>query len=330
VQNVIFQSLYADPGMSSLKHALLYFGKLRIPKNPFIYMSDEPNFVRYVMPVPEHAWGHVKALEAQGHVELEEETGDLGRVREMIVTELERDRAPLQYPAEHLDPLYHFLEITPGDKELAEAFSHGVLFLAATALGGVALGHGLPCVDNPVLFHIMNFGLRAIFQDLITRHGGFTPAEVEDLKAQYLGQRLISLYLPSFEFRSFDDVFDAREKARDQILALHARVDQLASEMSALPWDRNYGAQVDALVKRYVEPEVAELRKVARVSLPRIARKMATAAMAVHLQTILPETIAPYVLGFSALSVVNAIKEERERAKTARLKHAFSLLVQVP
>ena len=70
MQRVIFQSLYADPGMSSLKHALFYFGKRRIAKNSFLYADDEePSDCGVIALAPEYMLPHLEFLEKEQRYE---------------------------------------------------------------------------------------------------------------------------------------------------------------------------------------------------------------------------------------------------------------------
>lgn len=305
--------------MASLKHALLYFGKVRIPKNVFLYCNDETKFLRHINTVPFHAIDHIEALKDQGLVEFEDDRGSVERLSNLIAGQAHSLRRPY-HPGEVL-PLFNFLDIPPNTGPFPEELNYGALLLAACTLASAGREHALPCVDNPVLFDIVNLGLKALFEDFIST--GFSPREIDDLKAQYLGQHLINLYLPSFAFRSFDDVLDVRERMRDQLAALHGRVEGLASQLSAAPWDARFGAEVGSLVKREVEPAIAELQKAARLSLTRV---VATAGVALTLQSLLPAALASALIG---ISVWDVVQRERDRIRSAKLTHAFSLLLRV-
>ena len=78
MQRVIFQSMYADPGMSTLKHALFYFGKLRIPRNSFLCADDEDaSNCGVIALAPEGMLPHLEFLEKEGCIEFSEDQADV-------------------------------------------------------------------------------------------------------------------------------------------------------------------------------------------------------------------------------------------------------------
>lgn len=327
MQRVIFQSLYADPGMTSLKHALFYFGKLRIPTNSFLWADDDdPSACAVVALSPEHMLPHLEFLEKEGCIEFSRDEADVPSLLELMASENRTARGRM-YGASDIVPLYNFLQIHPNQPKSKELVTQATATLAAVALQGVALGHGLPCVDNKFLFDMMQLGLKGIFESAVDE-GGFTVPEVQELKAQYLGQRVLALFLPSFEFKSFDDVLEARVRCRNQLVNLRGRMDDLGSEISANPWEPDFPREVMALIGKNVEPEVQGLREASRMSL---ARVVAPAGVLLTMQGLFPDMVSQWVSKGTALAfLLQAFNRERQRTQQVRLTNAFSLLLQVP
>lgn len=331
---VIFQSLYADPEFRSLKHALFYFGKLLIPRRDFLFAWGEKqqfDQFRHVLLAPEHALKHLEVLEAQGVVEFEKEQSAHDDSKELfqgIAQQVANSGGIYGYRPSDVGPLLSFLELDPYHRGTPSLLANASVGLATYSLEGVAKGRGFPCVDNAVLFDLMNIGLQLIFKSSLEQ-GEFTREEADQLKAQYLGMGLMPLFLPSFEFRSFDDVFELRAKMKGSLARFQAGVLDVSREIKLLPWEPGFQEDLARIFRKRIRPEVEELRKATRVAPGRVARHIAVAGVVMTLQSLLPELVAQWLIGASSVSLVEAVRRERDRAEGARLESAWSLLLEM-
>jgi hypothetical protein len=350
MKGVIFHSLYTDPGLDALKHAIFYFGKVSIPEQDFVFLLPDPvdggpigpavvggnvAYGDHVTLIPEHMYPHVEFLEKEGMVErltfLADEKGaaDPRRLSELIVEVGNRSGRQRTYRPWDVAPLFSFLRLYPDHPATHELIEQLAIMIVALCLGGVAQGKGLPCVDNLFIFDLVNFGLQGIFESFLDG-SDFSTKEIQSLKAQYLGQVVSSLFLPSFSFRSFDDVLELREHFKDRLTALRGELLEASSDLEGMPWEPRFHSALVAKLESKIVPEINALRDAARFSPMNVARSMGTAGVVVALKMMLPKWVSEWVIGGTALPLVAAIKKERERVRQTYLESSFSILLQVP
>ncbi|MDA8017839.1 MAG: hypothetical protein MPN21_10370, partial [Thermoanaerobaculia bacterium] len=167
MRQVIFQSLYVDSGFSSLKHALFYFGKLLVPDDRFPFAVPKPvagylgrgsspagnvGYFDRISLIPESVEPHLEVLELEGFRERvprpDPSEVDPRKLHELIVREATRDGNMRLYPSADLVPVLEFLRLNP-EHPRAEALADQIsIFMVSLLLCSVALGRGIPWVDN--------------------------------------------------------------------------------------------------------------------------------------------------------------------------------------
>jgi hypothetical protein len=346
MKQVIFHSFYTDRGFYALKHSLFYFGKLLIPADHFmaalpasstvtqgdaypggIIWGDLINFV------PEHVAPHLEFLEQEGLIEfinppLDDQT-DPKRIFELFAAEADTGAAPLGFSPSDVSPVYSFLGLNPAHPVSKHLVEQLVVMIAIFCLRGVASGRGVPCVDNPLIFDLMNIGLKGIFNSF-AESGEFSAEDAAQLKAQYLEQTVMSIYLPSFSFRTFEEVLELREKFSGPISALRSKLSQIGSSLEGMPWEDQYQRALSKEMTNSVIPEITALQKAAKISSSKIAKEMLTAGVVVALQSFIPSLLADWIVGAQAYSLKEAILNERDRIRQVYVESSFSLLLQVP
>jgi hypothetical protein len=347
MKQIIFHSFYTDSGFFALKQALFYFGKLLIPADNFFAGlptslktgdngSSSGGFIwgDIINLVPEHVVPHLKFLEQENLIEFvklpfDQQETDPRKLFELFAAEAEEGSAALQFSPADFSSVYSFLGLNPEHPASKYLVDQLAVMIVIFCLRGVASGKGIPCVDNPLIFDLMNIGLKGIFNSFADA-GEFTREDAAQLKAQYLAQTLMSIYLPSFSFRTFEEVLELREEFSEGIAALQSKLLQMAKSLEGLPWEGRFQNALSKEITQSVIPEINALRKAARFSPSRIAREMFTAGVVISLQSFLPDLLADWVVGAQAYSLKEAILKEKERTREVYLENSFSLLLQVP
>lgn len=119
--------------------------------------------------------------------------------------------------------------------------------------------HGrICCNDNHIIHDAMNLGVKGVLQfageNIAETNSGF-----RRLKRNILAQKILSLNLPSFEFHSFDDVFEIKEKHRDELLTLDNHLDDLTKKIDSSPFDPGFNDEIDRLIENRIQPEIDNL-----------------------------------------------------------------------
>jgi hypothetical protein len=328
----LFHSFYRDDGLLALKHAALYFERLVIPDDDFfVAWGERHENARWVQLVPDEAREHLEYLAKHGIVQLLS-TNDGNaptpqQLHELITRELAATQERRVYAPSDTRPIFESLELRPDAPHALEVANQLSLFVAAFCLRATA-GHTIPCIDNRIIFDTVLSSVRGVFE-LFRDSGGLTPDEVTRAKSYYLVSRLFELRLPQVAFRNLDDVLEARYILRAELKSLREAVSESAIHVPSNPWERGFSQSLDDHLQRHVLPEVTALEQKASISLARAGMTLISAALLLGLQSLLPRPLAGGLIGASSVSLLQALKSERERAAKAVSSAPFGALLRL-
>jgi hypothetical protein len=160
------------------------------------------------------------------------------------------------------------------------------------------------------------------------RDADFTNEELRELKSQFIVPKIFSLYLPAFDFHSFDDVLEIRSRL-EGIAPLHEALLGLSDEVESSPWEDKFESEVQEVIGRLVKPRLQELEREAKFSASKVARSAAGTACVLTLQGLVPDIIDSVFLGLNAIALREVFQRERERVRKIRLENSFSTLLQI-
>jgi hypothetical protein len=328
----LFHSFYRDEALAGLKHAALYFERLVIPDENFLVAWGERyEYSRWVQFVPDEAREHLEYLSNHGVVQLlstnDGSSPTPQQLAELVARELEATHGKRAYAPADARPLFEFLNLRPDAPQAIEVANQTSLFVGAFCLRATA-GRAIPCVDNRIIFDTVLSGLRGVFE-LFRDSGALTPDEVAQAKSYYLMSRLFELRLPQVAFRNFDDVLEARYILRSELASLREAVRESAAHVPGNPWEPDFARSLEGHLERRVLPEVEALERKAKVSLLSAGMSVATAALSIGLQSLLPERLAGWLVGASSVSLVQALRKERERASSVVSSAPFGALLRL-
>lgn len=144
---VVFHSFYSDPTLSSLKHALLYYGTLSIPSTDFLYHREferAGSYANLIQTIPNHVSKEIEYLESQNIVEYFDPRGGKQSPEEMsevISSKLHKEANPTKKPMydwNQLAPVFRYLNINPKHPDALSIAVDITNFLSCIMLSNVA------------------------------------------------------------------------------------------------------------------------------------------------------------------------------------------------
>ena len=324
-----FHSFYSDPSLATIKHALLYYGEIVIPTDDFmIFFGENHNQARHISLVEENMWNDLRFLEDAGVVEFVTASQDqeLNVFHDAIVQQQNIEAIQRSYSIKEFQPIFKQLSLDTNNPEHLEIANSATVQLAATCLSSIVKKGYLPCVDNIIVSDTIGIGLRAVVDQSFTE---LDSTQINQLKKRVVANQVYRLALPAFQFRSFHDVLELRERLLTRLIALDDSISNIAMEVKGHPWDSDFESQVKHVIKKQVIPVIEALKKDSKFKISNVATQMAGAATLVTLQSVLPETLAQWLIGAGAVSVKDAIQKEHDRVKSSLVDNSFGVLLEI-
>lgn len=177
------------------------------------------------------------------------------------------------YGKEQIEQVSNYLQLNPNHPELLLIVNEATTFLAAICLMEFSAHERVCCNDNLIIHDAMNLGLKGALQ-FAKENIPETNRNFRKLKRNILAYKVLSLNLPSFEFQTFDDVFEIKEKHKDELLALDNHFDDLTEKIESSPYDEGFDEEVSRLIEYRIQPEIDNLFKSVSFSPSRVVKNI--------------------------------------------------------
>jgi len=278
MDDIVFHSLYCDSDLKNLKHSLLYFNEITIPLNYYTcQFGNKYPFLHYLQLIPESVYDDIEYLSKYNRVKIHKfEDGEYDKILkyyEAIVEGANRLGKNRHYAKEQIQQVSNYLKLPPNHPEFLIIINEVTTFLAAICLMEFSVHEQVCCNDNLIIHDAMNLGLKGTLQfareNIQAKNSNF-----RKLKRNILAYRVLSLNFPSFEFQTFDDVYEIKEKHKDELLALDNNFEDLTEKIDASPYDEDFDEEVNRLIERRIQPEIDNLFKSVSFSPSRIVKNI--------------------------------------------------------
>jgi hypothetical protein len=337
MNSIVFHSFYRDPEFTSLKHALLYFDRITVPSNSFVLsFGDRPEQSHYVQLIPDHAYEHLESLQNSGIVclrTLSSQNPDPIVFYEATVSAINQLPRHGPYSIEDVQSILDIGNLTIDEDDGVEFVKQVVLMMCAFCLKEITQESGTPFVDNSLIHEALGAGLSGLIEAPSIR-SRFGEGQVQEMRSILLAQRTLELELPSFRFKSFDDVIAAKVQMRDEIAAFDQRMYELSQRLLVDPWAPGFSDDLDAFVQRYVKPEVDALRARSRSDIKGFIgqaqeKALGYAGLALGLYSIMPDLMELIAAGASVAAVSAALIGLRGKRRQDVATAGMRLLIRV-
>lgn len=278
MDDIVFHSLYNESDLKNLKHSLLYFDNVTIPLNYYAcQFGNKHPYTHYLQLVPENVYDDIEYLNKYKHVNIykfeEGEYDKISKYYDAIVEGANRLGRNRNYSKEQIHEISNYLQLRHNHPELLLIVNEVTTFLAAICLMEFSVHHRVCCNDNQIIHDAMNLGIEGALQ-LASENIPKTSENFRLLKRNLLAYKVLSLNLPSFEFQTFDDVFEIKEKHKDELLALDNHLDDLTEKLDKSPYDEGFTDEVNRLVEHRIQPEIDNLFKSISFSPSRVVKNL--------------------------------------------------------
>jgi len=323
----LFHSFYNDKSLASIKHALLYYGEIAIPTDTFISVyGDENKHCNYVQLLHEKMDAHLNFLENEGYVELitMPQGQDMLMLNQAISTNIGAKNKVYNY--KDVLPIFESLDLNIDNSEHLQVANQVSNHLAATCLASIVKKGYLPCVDNVIISDLIASGLESISK---TYNRNLSSYELKQLSSRLFAQQVYKIALPTFDFSSFHDVLELRQRLSCRLINLNSCLLEISSNLTCHPWEDNFNEEVKKSINKNIIPEINALREHAKFSLTNVAKEITGAAIIVSLQSVLPETLAMGLIGGGYVAANQAIINEKKRGDALLNNNAFGVLLEI-
>ena len=276
MDDIVFHSLYSEGDLKYLKHSLLYFNNVTIPINSYgCEFGEKHPYPHYLQLVPESVYDQIEYLGKHNLVNIHEFGGGehdnilkyYNAIEEGAIN-LGGDR---NYTNEQIYHVANYLKIDLNHPELFLIVNEVTTFLAAICLMEFSVHQRVCCNDNIIIHDAMNLGIKRALQtagENINKEN----SKFRELKRNIFAYKVLSLNLPSFEFQTFDDIYEIKEKHKDELLALDNHLDDLTEKIDKSPYDEGFDDELKSLMAHRIQPEIDNLYKSISFSPSRIVK----------------------------------------------------------
>lgn len=278
MDEIVFHSLYNESDLKNLKHSLLYFNKVTIPSNYYVCeFGNKHPYPHYLQLVPESVSNEIEYLGNYNYVNIHKFDGgeyeNISKYYDAVVEGANRLGRNRNYSKEQIYKIGNYLQLNPKHPEFLLIINEVTTFLAAICLMEFSAHQRICCNDNQIIHDAMNLGLKGALQ-FASENITESRSQFRELKRNILAYKVLSLNLPSFEFHTFDDVFEIREKHKDELLALDNHLDDLTEKIEKSPYDEGFDEEVNRLVANRIQPEIDNLFKSISFSPSRVVKNI--------------------------------------------------------
>lgn len=276
MDGIVFHSLYNKSDLKNLKHSLLYFNNVTIPLNSYgCKFGEKHPYPYYLQLVPESVYDQIEYLGKHNLVNIHEFEGgeydNILKYYDAIVEGAINLGVNRNYTKEQINHVANYLKIDLNHPELFLIVNEVTTFLAAICLMEFSVHQRVCCNDNIIIHDAMNLGIKRALQ-IAGENIHKTNSNFRELKRNILAYKVLSLNLPSFEFQTFDDIFEIKEMHKDELLALDNHLDDLTEKIDKSPYDEGFDDDLDRLIAHRIQPEIDNLYKSISFSSSRLVK----------------------------------------------------------
>jgi hypothetical protein len=316
MDDIIFHSLYSEQQFKTLKHSLLYFDKIIIPSNNYACSFGEKNpHPHWLKLIPDNVYDEIEYLKNEKLVNLHwfenSHFDDIAKYYGAISEVIHRLGKIRNYSKSQIHELAKHLNISPNHPDFLSIINEASIFIAAICLMEFSEHNLRCCNDNQIIHDTFNLGLKGVLQFANEK------TDLRSLKRNILSQKVLSLNLPSFEFQTFDDVLEIKEKHKNELLALNNHLDDMTEKLEISPLDHGFSEAIDRLITNRIQPQIEDLKKSISFSPSRIAKRIydpiKNFGMALGFSSCFPDyTKEIAAIGLTASVVESAFKDIAE------------------
>jgi hypothetical protein len=276
MDDIVFHSLYNESDLKNLKHSLLYFNNVTIPLNYYAcQFGDKHLYPHYLQLVPESVHKEIEYLGKHNFVNIHEFEGgeydNISKYYDAIVDGAKKLGRNRNYSKEQIHQVANYLKLDLNHPELFLIVNEATTFLAAICLMEFSVHQRVCCNDNIIIHDAMNLGVKRALQ-IASENILETSSNFRELKRNILAYKVLSLNLPSFEFQTFEDIFEIKEKHKDELLALDNHLDDLTEKLDKSPYDEGFDDELNRLMDHRIQPEIDNLFKSISFSPSRVVK----------------------------------------------------------
>jgi hypothetical protein len=234
-----------------------------------------------------------------------------------------------------LDRRAHYAGFGERKPELFGSNHYGVKCVDGTLGASILLSHALLLGESNNLIPITDDigGQRLLARKLerISALEKFPDYRRElDLKAATLALRVLEIYVPKFEFSTFDDALETRERLRASLENFRSQMAAFAAQINATPYSKDLLREIENTVAGKVRPAVDalenEIQKSKDSFVMKVIRNAKTGSIPI-VASMFAGLPASAVLGLSAgILTIEAAIETWQEVKRHK-KNGLSLLI---
>jgi hypothetical protein len=334
MENIVFHSLYRDANLKTLKHSLLYFDNITIPSDALACNFD--SHIHFLQLIPDDVYEQIDYLKNQNLVKvykfLNNDSKDLTKYNKAVVEGINRLGRERFYSRETLLEVCNYLELNYNHPDVFEIVDAAIILIAAIILMEFSVYEKICCIDNIILYDTLNLAVKGVLnfsKDSIHDNN----IEFRRIKKNLLAQKVLALNLPSFEFKTFDDVLEIREKHRSELLALDNQLDDLAGKIELPPFDPGFSEAVDRLISRRIQPEIDDLTKSITFSPSRLARRIydpiKNFAIGFGFSNNFPAYTKEIAIAGASLTIIEGIFKNYNETKKKIKESPYNILISI-
>lgn len=337
MDDIVFHSLYNESDLKSLKHSLLYFNKLTIPANYYAcQFGNKHPYPHYLQLVPESVYDEIEYLGRYNYVNIHKFDGgeheNISKYYDAIIEGANRLGRNRNYSREQIHQVGNYLQLNPKHPEFLLIINEVTIFLAAICLMEFSAHQRICCNDNLIIHDAMNLGFKRALQ-FASDNIKETCSQFRELKRNILAYKVLSLNLPSFEFQTFDDVFEIKEKHRDELLALDNHLNDLTEKIERTPYDDGFDEEVNRLILNRIQPEIDNLFKSISFSPSRVVRNiyepLKTFGMAFGFSNCFPDYTKEIAISGITAAVVEGLFKDFNETKNKIKQSPYNIFLSL-
>ena len=338
MKKILFQSLFRDLDLTTLKHCIFYFDKIEIPRISLpITWGDKNQNVRDLQSIPENVYEVIEFLGKEGVIDLvpikDTPERKLPEVYNLILEGINIIGAERVYPPDSIEEICKFVGISRHDPERLKIADQVSIFLASVSIMPWSGREHVCCIDNEIIFDSVNLGIKQLINSSLMPCN-INAIEINQIKTNILAQKLIALNLPSFKFQTFDDVLELRFKYNDNLRVLHNHLLDISRNLDGVPWDIDFSSKVDELIKKRLQPEIIDLRKNVKASPSKIANLIYDAGsvnlgLTFAFYSVFPNNLRDIMLGTTAKTLFDVLKSIHQDRSKILSNSPFNIFMQV-
>jgi hypothetical protein len=334
MNDIIYFSLYSDIDFKSMKHSLLYFDKLIIPSNEYILDATEEKLGFHFIQMTPHetnpeAYNHLAYLCTYGLIEFKKLDDNIfgnntkHSCYDIILNGTNAAKDERIYNKNTILEICDFLKIKPQalkNNNISKLITQTSILLAAACFSEYGVNGKICLIDNQLIYDNILYG----FSEILSKIKNYTEKDLIDikkLKENLLAKKIFSLYLPAFDYLTFDDIIDIKNKHKDELLSFQDHMTELSLKINKTEDDADFHNNIDNYIQNKVRPKIDDFIKSIKLSPSKIIKKTllnsATFILTQNYSSITQQDIIKHYINFGATGLIEIYNESKRINKTS-------------